>query len=287
MNHPLNVPPPSDPSTGRSQPRHPLEAQRIPASQPQTQPAGQQVILPQSRPILVYALLAINIFVFVIDYYVLGGQYSQLGGPLTQLGEKSNEAILAGQYWRFITPMFLHANVVHLGLNCMSLYVVGLDVERLYGTIRFAGIYFLSGIAGVILSFAFLPNPSIGASGAIFGLVGALLPFLYRNRAILRAPWQRMRSILVVIGLNLVIGVMSGVVDNSGHIGGLLGGLALGWFSTPLLKVIADYASQVTRITDESSPAIALAATLAFGMFEAGVAYLLIVFRISGIGLPL
>lgn len=287
MNHPLNVPPSSDSSTGRSQLRHPLEAPRGAPLQPPAQPPVQRVGLPLHQPILTFTLLAINIIVFVVDYYVLGGQYSQLGGPLTRLGDKSNEAIMAGQYWRFITPMFLHVNVLHIGLNSISLYVVGRDVERVYGSLRFAGIYFLSGISGVVLSFMFLHDNSIGASGAIFGLVGALLPFLFRNRAILRAPWDGIRNILVVIGLNLGIGIVSGVVDNWGHIGGLVGGLALGWFSTPLFRIIADYASQSNRITDESSSQMTVAAMLAFAAFVAGLAYLLIQLRLLNvIGLP-
>ncbi len=270
MSHPLNVPQyPSEKPSDPNRPRHPLERSAPGPYQPPAQPAqGRLVPLPLSRPILTYVLLALNIVIFIIDHYVLNGQ-------LTRIGEKLTPAILAGEYWRFFTPMFLHVDEVHIGLNSMSLYVVGTQVERLYGLRRFAAIYFLCGVAGVLLSFALSPVPSIGASGAIFGLVGALLPLLYRNRRVLPSTWRSIQNILWVIGLNLAFGILSGIVDNWGHIGGLIGGLVLGWWCTPLFKVMADPVS-AARITDGSSPAISWAAITAFALVLIGLAYVLI-----------
>jgi len=276
MNHPLNARP--EQPTEQRETRHPLEQRATHPQappQPQSQPAPQRVTLPQSQPILAYTLLGINIAVFIADYYILGGM-------LTALGAKVNEAIVAGEYWRFLTPMFLHASIAHLGMNCLSLYLVGREVERLYGSRRFAAIYLMSGIAGGLFSFAMSPYPSVGASGAIFGLIGALLPFLYRNRGILLAPRQHITRILIVIGMNLVIGLTSGFIDNWAHFGGLLGGLAPGWFATPLFKIVRDEITQTIRIVDDSPRQTVWAVITVIGALIVGMAYGLAVLRSLG-----
>jgi len=198
---------------------------------------------------------------------------------LTYMGAKDNAAILQGQYWRLFTPMFLHGGVLHIALNSYFLYLIGPQVERSFGHWRFLAIYFLSGVAGVVASLAARPDVlSIGASGALFGLVGALIPLLYRNRSVLANTQRRIASVLQVIVINLVIGLTVQNIDNWGHIGGLLGGLTLAWFTTPRYAVRHDLDGAV-RIIDETSPTTMWGAVAFVAAALIGLMYLLIVVR--------
>ncbi len=231
----------------RSRPVHPFEQPPPPPPPPApVMPSMRRVEIPQSVPILCYVILGTNVVIFILDWLT--------GGTLTRLGAKDNFAILQGQYWRLITPMFLHGGWIHLGFNSYFLYVIGPQVERPFGHLRFAAIYILSGMAGVIASFAFSPFPSIGASGALFGLIGALVPLLYRNRNILANTIRGLRSILLVIAVNLIIGLSPGI-DNWAHLGGLLTGLAVSWFTTPRYAAQYDLGGSV-RIEDQTSPLV-------------------------------
>lgn len=197
--------------------------------------APRRLPIPAVLPRLTYVLIAFNVIVFAVQYVL----FNWLGGDVVSfLGAKINTAIAAGQYWRLITPVFIHANLLHLFVNCYSLYVIGLQVESPFGYLRFLLVYLLSGMAGVILSFALSPHNSVGASGAIFGLVGALAVYLYRHRRRFGAfGRQRLMNLLGVIGLNLFFGIASSQIDNWGHVGGLAGGLLLGWLVGPEFEV--------------------------------------------------
>lgn len=153
-------------------------------------------------------------------------------------GAKINEAIVAGEVWRLVTPLLVHAGLLHVFVNMYSLYALGPAVERLFSSKRMLAIYLLSGISGVVFSLGFSPNPSVGASGAIFGLLGALGTFIYRHRSRLgRAGKLQLRQIILVILLNLgLLGLMP-QIDNWGHLGGLLAGIALTWTLGPQLDV--------------------------------------------------
>ena len=183
-----------------------------------------------------YALLATNLVIYLL-MELSGGSMNE--ATLMAFGVKSNAAIDQGEVWRLITPVFIHIGVLHLVLNSYALWIVGQQVERLYGSARFLTLYVLMGISGVTGSYLFSPNAlSAGASGAIFGLFGVLLVFGMRHRR--RVPPFLSRAIRVgilpVIGINLVIGFLIPVIDNAAHIGGLLSGMALAavvGFETP------------------------------------------------------
>lgn len=146
---------------------------------------------------------------------------------LLAMGAKSNAAIVAGQYWRFLTPIFLHIGLLHLFVNMYSLYVIGPPVEGPYGPARFLLVYFISGVGGVTASLAFSAQPSAGSSGAIFGLLGALGGFLYNHRHLFgSAAGGQLRHIVLVAMANLAIG-LSPEIDNWGHLGGLIAGVVL------------------------------------------------------------
>jgi rhomboid protease GluP len=146
---------------------------------------------------------------------------------LIALGAKVGTLMAAGQWWRFLTPVFLHASLLHVFVNMYSLYAIGPAVERFFGTPRMLAIYLLSGLGGVIFSLALSPAASVGASGAIFGLLGALAAFFYLHRTIFgRFGMIQLRQLLFVVLLNLMLGLSPGI-DNWGHIGGLVTGAGL------------------------------------------------------------
>lgn len=160
---------------------------------------------------------------------------SENADVLVAYGAKYNQAILEGQYWRFITPIFLHASILHIGLNLLNLVVVGVFVERIFGHIRFLLIYLVTGAISVIASFYFAPQEiSVGASGAIFGLVGAYSIFIFAHRRAFRhGGIPALAWLVFIIGLNLGIGLIIPNVDNYAHVGGFVSGCLLGWFFAP------------------------------------------------------
>lgn len=208
-------------------------SQSAPPARPNTQTT-------KSRPSFkqfpgTYSLIAITLVVFLGQY--LSVELFQFDW-LLEMGAKSGPEILSGEIWRFITPIFLHVTIPHVLINMYSLYAIGPAVERFFGTARFVAVYLLSGIAGVILSLAFSPYPSAGASGAIFGLLGALGAFLYLHRGLFgRFGLIQLRQIVLVALLNLGLGLMPGI-DNWGHLGGLLAGIALTLFLGPRFEAV-------------------------------------------------
>ena len=198
-------------------------------SYPQT--ASVQVRLPASRPLVTYVLIGINALVW-LAMTLMGG--SENPRVLLLFGAKYNPLIVAGQYWRLLTACFIHIGLMHLLFNGYALLRFGFDVESRYGHARFLMIYLLSGLMGSVLSFLGNPSLSAGASGAIFGLIGAVIAFFVSHRDEFGA-WGRRRlsSLLVIAGYNLVFGLANPGIDNLGHIGGLIAGLALGWALSP------------------------------------------------------
>lgn len=157
-------------------------------------------------------------------------------------GEKINEFIAQGEVWRLLTSVFLHGGLVHLLFNAYALYMIGRQVETIYGPLRFSIVYLCAGLAGSVASLLLTPAASLGASGALFGLIGAEGVFLYRNRKLLGDRARRgLQNILFIAFINLVIGLQGAFrIDNWAHIGGLLGGLSLSWFVGPLWVVRVD-----------------------------------------------
>ena len=172
-------------------------------------------------------ILGLNIFIFIV-MELAGGTTNS--ATLLAFGVKSNPHIDQGEIWRFVTPIFIHIGLLHLFFNSYALWMVGAQVEKLYGTARFLVLYVLTGVAGVVASYWYHPEtPSAGASGAIFGLFGVLLVFGYKYRSEIPAAFQQAvgKGVLPVILINLVIGFTIPQIDNSAHIGGLLAGALL------------------------------------------------------------
>lgn len=244
----------NDPPPDRRK-QHPLE------QEPQQQsgaprPMPQQLILhiPSVRPNVTYALIAINIAVFL-----LRATSPQLDEQVFLWGANHQpDVLVSGELHRLLTSMFLHAsiftsrgdyalqNTVHLIFNMYLLYVVGQQIERLFGHVRFALIYLLGGLAGSILSTVFggADVYSVGASGAVFAILAAQFVYLFQHRKLLGARGRaQMQSLIILAVMNLLFGVLTGVagasirVDNWAHLGGILGGLALTWAIGPIYIV--------------------------------------------------
>jgi rhomboid protease GluP len=176
-------------------------------------------IFSEKKPYVTYTIIAINVLVFLFNIlYGLDtvGTYGGLYAPLVR----------GGEIYRLITSNFIHANIVHLLLNMYALYVLGSQIEGFFGSLKYSIVYLVSGIFGSLLSMAFLgENWSIGASGAIFGLFGALLYFGYHYRVYLGTTLKT--QIIPVILLNLLIGFSISGIDQFAHFGGLAGGIMI------------------------------------------------------------
>jgi rhomboid protease GluP len=143
-------------------------------------------------------------------------------------------AVAGGQVWLLLSSMFLHSGFIHLALNMLSLYFLGSFVEQAFGMGRFLSLYLTSGLAGGVayLYFGAFDTPAVGASGAIFGLLGGVFGYSVRRGTF---SWQSplIRQLLILTALNLYIGFSVPNISNTAHIGGLVGGAAFGWLTAP------------------------------------------------------
>jgi rhomboid protease GluP len=190
---------------------------------------SEKAILMNGKPVFTYVFIIIQVAIFFwLEMH--GGSTNT--STLIKYGAKVNELIYQGEWWRFITPVFLHIGFLHLAMNTLALYFLGVAVERIFGNVRFLFIYLFAGVTGFIASFLFSANLSAGASGAIFGCFGALLYFcVIYPKLFFRTMGA---NLFVVLALNLVFGFSSSGIDNAGHLGGLAGGfLAAGIMHFP------------------------------------------------------
>jgi rhomboid protease GluP len=170
------------------------------------------------------ALIAVNIAMYAVTAFLSRDLVNSNINVLIELGAKDNSLIAAGQYWRLITCVFLHGGIFHLAINMYSLYAVGPVIERFFGRKKYLIVYFFSGVCSSLLSYYMTPDVSIGASGAIFGILGACLVFAVEMKD--QIGKEFMINVIAVIALNLFLGFSVAMIDNYGHIGGLLGGIA-------------------------------------------------------------
>lgn len=152
-------------------------------------------------------------------------------------GALSRSLVLNGEIWRLATPMFLHGSPDHLIGNMIALYILGMACEHALGSARMLGVYLLSGVAAALLSMAWSPGPSVGASGAIFGLMGAVIVVLRRHQHRFYLRDKRIGAVLGVWALYTIgTGLLSPFVDNAAHVGGFLGGALLAMRLKPRLS---------------------------------------------------
>lgn len=177
-------------------------------------------------PVATFALLAVNFIFFGLEILAGGSEQTSV---LLNLGAAFGPYLRRGEYWRLVTPMFLHAGWWHILGNSYALFVLGPILERVYGYGRYLTLYVAAGVGGAALSMALAKNVSVGASGAIFGVAGAMLVTGYAHRHVIPPRWGRAfgRGMLPFIVLNLAIGASVHVIDNWCHLGGLAAGALL------------------------------------------------------------
>lgn len=171
------------------------------------------------KPLMVsHILIGINILVFIF-VFINGGTTTT---NFIRFGAKYNYGIFNGEHYRLLTSMFLHGDITHLLFNSWALYILGRDVEMIFGKKKFLILYFAAGLTGSVFSYLLNDSVGVGASGGIFGLLGAHI-YLY----ILKPDaYKRIfgTDMFVLIGFNLIYGFMRPNIDNVAHIAGLIGG---------------------------------------------------------------
>lgn len=170
---------------------------------------------------VVSTLIALNVFIYVITMLPVIGDY------VFSFGVGINYLIAAGEWWRYITPMFLHAGLMHLLFNMFSLFLFGPELERLSGKARFLTIYFLAGLFGSFASY-FLHDMyfrHVGASGAIFGILGAFGALVYYTR---RTMPQLKQMIMPIIIISVIMTFLQPNINATAHITGLIVGFLIG-----------------------------------------------------------
>ena len=190
--------------------------------------AGRQIVLPQTHirgteALVTKALIAINVAIYLITA-VQGNGLGAPGGSLWTNWILYGPLVHHGDWWRLITAMFLHASIVHIAFNMLALWWIGAPVEQYLGRTRFLGLYFVAGLAGSAGALVASPTvPVVGASGAIFGILGAMLILEWQ------ATGRLGGNAMTLIVINLVIGFAyngaGGNISIGGHVGGLIGGI--------------------------------------------------------------
>jgi membrane associated rhomboid family serine protease len=190
------------------------------------------------HPYVTPTLIGINAIMFVIVVASGGGLFVPNPETMIRFGTDYTPLTLAGQWWRLLTSIFLHFGLMHVAFNMLALYVNGRMAERIYGSARYLVIYLVAGVTGSLASLLWHPLVNgAGASGAIFGILGALLAFFVKKESGVPTSVIKVQrnSAMVFIAYNLLYGAGIQGVDNAAHLGGLIGGLIMGYIlSRPL-----------------------------------------------------
>ncbi|PRQ01130.1 rhomboid family intramembrane serine protease [Enhygromyxa salina] len=223
------------------------EAQRQQAREQARRQAGQA----PPTPWVTYVLLGLNLLVWVVMVSLGVDAYEPSSDMLIDFGGNLGVRTSNGQWWRLLTATFVHGGIYHIGFNLYFLWVIGRISEQIYGPAAYGLIYFASGLLASLLSVAWEPTAvSVGASGALFGVFGALMGFTLRRRSVLPPEFVATvrRNAIIVIGLSAVISVLRPAMDKfapnveasvpyvdvAAHVGGLLAGLGLGYLISRL-----------------------------------------------------
>jgi rhomboid protease GluP len=231
------------------------------------------IAMPTYKPVATMVILALTVIVYLGQVLT---QSSYNGNDLLFLmGGKVNTLIEQGQIWRLITPVFLHASISHILLNMYALFILGKVLESAYGHGRFILLYFISAFAGNVMSFIMSANASLGASTAIFGLIGAEAIFVIRNKRFYGNRYQStIMNIGMILALNLVIGFLPGTsIDYWGHLGGLIGGSLFAFLAGPQWEVTGAYPA-ISIVDRQKSAHILLAVLLVLCVFAAAAFFI-------------
>ncbi len=205
------------------------------ADQPTPLPPGSEHYGIHARrfwPVVTFVLLVLNFVIFGLEIWAGGADNVQV---LLNFGAAYGPYLRRGEYWRLVMPIFLHGGWLHILGNSYALFFLGPILERVYGYGRYATIYVAAGMGGAFLSMEASKTISVGASGAIFGIAGAMVVTGYVHRDVIPPRWGRAfgRGIIPFIALNLALGLSVHGVDNWGHLGGLASGVLLAFLIPP------------------------------------------------------
>ena len=205
------------------------------ADQPLPSPVGAQnygVVPRRFWPVATFILLALTFLYFGLE--ILAGGFNDLQ-VLLNLGAAYGPYFRRGEYWRLVMPIFLHGGWLHILGNCYCLYILGPVLERVYGYGRYVTMYIAAGMGGAFLSMTVSKQVSVGASGAIVGIAGAMLVTGFVHRDVVPPRWGRAFGMGIVpfILLVLISGFYSHGIDNWGHLGGLASGALLAFLIPP------------------------------------------------------
>ncbi|XP_021657552.2 RHOMBOID-like protein 9, chloroplastic isoform X2 [Hevea brasiliensis] len=187
--------------------------------------------------ISILASINIAVFLFEIASPVRNSEFELFSLPLLY-GAKINDLILVGEWWRLVTPMFLHSGVFHVALGCWSLLTFGPQVCRGYGSFTFFLIYMLGGISGNLTSFLHTPEPTVGGTGPIFAIIGAWLVYQVQNKGVIAKDVSEslFHKAIITTGLSFILSHF-GPIDDWTHLGAALTGIIYGFFTCPTLQL--------------------------------------------------
>jgi membrane associated rhomboid family serine protease len=178
------------------------------------------IALATNRAPVTYTLIAINFLIYLIGASQGGGVNSPGGSLYAKLWLDAPQ-LHDGGWWRLVTTMFLHASVLHIAFNMLALWVIGRQVEQYLGSARYIGLYFVSGLAGSAGALLQTPGVTVGASGAIFGILGSMLIIEWQVTGRLAG------NAMTLIVINLVFSFAVPGISWGGHVGGLIGGILI------------------------------------------------------------
>lgn len=204
-------------------------------------------------PLVTYSIIAVTAAISLTTFFTPEGE------ALIGLLALDKPQVAQGEYWRLLTVTLVHGGLLHLLMNMYALWIIGPISEALYGRAVFLTIYLVSALGGSIASYLFFPNPSVGASGAVFGLFGLVLASTFIHKPALGRQARALTSqIGILIVINLVIGFGIGGfarIDNAAHVGGLLVGAWLGMIIAPRgAATLASFWQRVPGTTTRESP---------------------------------
>lgn len=200
---------------------------------------------------LTYAIIALNVLVYIFSAFFSQNLTDMDLETLVDMGALYGPyTVQQGQWWRLGTAMFLHGGMTHILMNMFSLYLIGRGAEMYFDTKSYISIYLFSGLIGGLISLYVHPESvGVGASGAIFGIFGALAGFFLAHKEHMEVHSKAfMKEFSIIIGINLVIGFSIESVDVSAHIGGLIVGVIGGFLLSKNVKLLTFYNSAMVLL---------------------------------------
>ncbi len=203
--------------------------------------------IPRHKSFITKYLILIIVFI-----YLLEASFNALYNDkaIIYLGAKWNEGINNGQLWRLFTYSFLHGNLIHLLLNIVALNAFGKEVESFYGSWKFLIIYSSSVWGGGLASYYFSSGLAIGASGGLFGIIGSLIIYFYKQKDFIEGAIFKFKSMYTLVIINIILGFIIPKIDNFGHLGGLLTGLITSWLIAPQYKLYVNENSGILSVVE-------------------------------------